>query len=196
MADVKISALPAASTPNGAETIVVVQDGTTKRTTISEGVANADPKGHGGTHASFGTDPVEAHDMGAAKAFPTASTPDTGYDYVSGYREGDIVVKNHAEAYVNVDQTTSGAVWWRLLPATELFMSFEFTADGSRHVVLPYACTLDLDATTYKAGTGTITFAKNGTGASGSTTFAAGDELTVTAASVSTYVTITVPRLS
>jgi len=74
-----------------------------------------------------------------------------------------------------------------------------FQEDGSVLIVVTQAETIDLGSVTHveadgTAGTGTLSYAKNGSAASGSTAFAAGDVLTVTLASSTTPSAVSIPR--
>ena len=74
-----------------------------------------------------------------------------------------------------------------------------FPSNGAQLVVVDQAQTLDLsDVTNVEAdgtaGTGTLSYQKNGSAASGATSFAAGEVLTVTMASSTTPSAVSIPR--
>lgn len=74
-----------------------------------------------------------------------------------------------------------------------------FAADGSQLVVVSRSETLDLGSVTHleadgTAGTGTLSYKKNGVTATGSTSFTSGDVLEVTLASSTTPSVVSIPR--
>jgi len=74
-----------------------------------------------------------------------------------------------------------------------------FAEDGDQLIVVDAAETVDLSSVTNveadgTAGTGTLTFQKNGVSASGSTSLASGDVLKVTLASSTTPTAVLIPR--
>ncbi len=169
--------------------------------TISEGGGGVDwtQSGQGTIHSSNYVDQNTTYTAGAgldltAGVFSTNLTsteiPNLGTTKITtgvfaDARIAESNVTQHASALTITRSQISNYVYQPLV--------IQFEADGTVYIPIHENITYNL-VTTYKTGTGTVTFEKNNSSETGSTSFAATDVLEVIATGVSGYVSITIPR--
>jgi hypothetical protein len=165
VANVKISELPAATTLTGSEVVPLVQGTTAKRTTAAE-------------IAALAPTPTVTWDDVTGK--PTTFAPAT---------------HDHDDRYYTTGEVDA------LIPVVKFPpVAATFTAAADAYFPVHEALTLNI-AGAVTAGTGTFAYAKalaasptTFNAITTSTTFAAGDVLKITAASVTGYCAVTLPR--
>jgi hypothetical protein len=169
MANVKISELPAASTLDGTETIPVVQGATAKKAT--------------------------AQAIADLVTVPAAYTNEEAVDAVAAA----IAAGTHSRVTITYDDA-AGTLSFVVDAAKLAPVAATFTGAADAYFPVHEALTLNI-AGAVTAGTGTFTYAKalaaiptSFSAITTSTTFAAGDVLKITAASVTGYCAVTLPR--
>ena len=171
MANIKISALPAAATLTGAEEVPVVQSGVTVKTTVAAIVTSAVPTLDQVTTAgNETTNPIVFNETGASTAYVGNSTG----NWLSLNGVAEVVPAGGIAPVTNNTYVLGSTSFrWAKLWATDTSLSGAITVAGNiTPALLTASKPVFTDASKNLVSTGTLAYDQGGTG---QTTYAAGD---------------------
>jgi hypothetical protein len=171
MANIKISALPAAATLTGAEEVPVVQSGVTVKTTVAAIAASSAPTLDQVTTAgNETTNPIVFNETGASTAYVGNSTG----NWLSLNGVAEVVPAGGIAPVTNNTYVLGSTSFrWAKLWATDTSLSGAITVAGNiTPALLTASKPVFTDASKNLVSTGTLAYDQGGTG---QTTYAAGD---------------------